>query len=86
MSENKEIVVRDKNGGYKLDVPALPHALVGEDGEELGELDADESGEAAFDSSELSGREKESTLALESGMLYKLGLTDTQNSRLRWWR
>lgn len=86
LSENKEIVVRDKNGGYKLDVPALPHALVGEDGEELGELDADESGEAAFDSSELSGREKESTLALESGMLYKLGLTDTQNSRLRWWR
>lgn len=68
LSENKEIVVRDKNGSYKLDVPALPHALVGEDGEELGELGADESGEAAFDSSELSGREKESTLALESGL------------------
>ncbi|KAJ5166484.1 uncharacterized protein N7482_005265 [Penicillium canariense] len=59
LSENKEIVVRDQNGGYKLDVPALPNALVGEDGEELGELEAEECGETALDSSELSGREKE---------------------------
>ncbi|OQD78532.1 hypothetical protein PENDEC_c001G04392 [Penicillium decumbens] len=58
-SENREIVVRDKNGGYKLDIPSLQHALVGEDGEELGELDAEESGETAFDSSELRGHEKE---------------------------
>lgn len=53
--ENKEIVVRDKNGSYKLEVPTLPPPLIGEDGEELGELEAE-----AFDSSELSGREKES--------------------------
>jgi hypothetical protein len=59
-TENKEIVVRDKNGGYKLDTPALPQPLVGEDGEELGELDADGDGAAGFDSSELSGRDKES--------------------------
>ncbi|KAJ5985114.1 hypothetical protein N7522_012310 [Penicillium canescens] len=52
--ENKEIVVRDKNGSYKLEVPTLPPPLIGEDGEELGELEAE-----AFDSSELSGREKE---------------------------
>ncbi|KAJ5449606.1 uncharacterized protein N7458_006055 [Penicillium daleae] len=41
ISETREIVVRDKNGGYKLDVPALPNALIGEDGEELGELEAE---------------------------------------------
>ncbi|KAJ5612362.1 hypothetical protein N7510_005556 [Penicillium lagena] len=58
-TENKEIVVRDKNGGYKLDTPALPQPLVGEDGEELGDLDADGDGAAGFDSSELSGRDKE---------------------------
>lgn len=52
--------MRDKTGGYKLDVPALPHVLVGENGEELGQLDAEECGEAVFDASELSGREKES--------------------------
>ncbi|PYH98904.1 hypothetical protein BO71DRAFT_13913 [Aspergillus ellipticus CBS 707.79] len=32
--DNGEIVVRDKNGGYKLDIPVLP-PLVGEDGYEL---------------------------------------------------
>ncbi|KAJ5127550.1 hypothetical protein N7448_008329 [Penicillium atrosanguineum] len=59
LTDNKEIVVRDKNGGYKLDVPSLPHALVGEDGEELGELDAEDAGETGFDSAELSRPEKE---------------------------
>ncbi|KAJ5358525.1 uncharacterized protein N7496_010938 [Penicillium cataractarum] len=57
-TENREIVVRDKNGGYKLDVPSLPHALVGEDGEELGGLEAEEEGEAGLDV-ELNGRDKE---------------------------
>lgn len=53
--------MRDKNGGYKLDVPALPNALIGEDGEELGELEAegDDVGESALEA-ELSGRDKES--------------------------
>jgi len=74
-SENREIVVRDKNGGYKLDIPSLQHALVGEDGEELGELDAEESGETAFDSSELRGHEKESMLISVSGVSGKSQLT-----------
>ncbi|KAJ5755272.1 hypothetical protein N7533_004815 [Penicillium manginii] len=59
ISENKEIVVRDKNGGYKLDVPALPNGLVGENGEELGELDPDESGELGLEAGDLGGRDKE---------------------------
>lgn len=61
MPENKEIVVRDKSGSYKLDIPALPNGLVGEDGEELGELEADESGEMGPEAAELIGRDKEST-------------------------
>jgi hypothetical protein len=60
ISENREIVVRDKNGGYKLDVPALPPALIGEDGEELGELEAEDGGESSMLDVELSGRDKES--------------------------
>lgn len=67
--------MRDKNGGYKLDVPSLPHALVGEDGEELGELDAEESADTAFDSSELSGREKESMFISISGVSREMQLT-----------
>lgn len=62
--DNREIVVRDKNGGYKLEVPRLPpQALVSEtgDGEELDDLDAGGSGngEIAF-GAELSGVDKES--------------------------
>ncbi|CAL5868874.1 uncharacterized protein PFLUO_LOCUS3101 [Penicillium psychrofluorescens] len=70
-TENKEIVVRDKNGGYKLDTPALPQPLVGEDGEELGDLDADGDGTAGFDSSELSGRDKEKILNIVHHSLRK---------------
>ncbi|KAJ5598296.1 hypothetical protein N7537_008380 [Penicillium hordei] len=54
--ENKDIVVRDKNGSYKLEIPTLPQALVGEDGEELAELAPEDGG---FVSSELTGRDKE---------------------------
>lgn len=54
--------MRDKNGGYKLDVPALPPALIGEDGEELGELEAEDGGESSMLDAELSGRDKESGL------------------------
>ncbi|KAJ5578873.1 hypothetical protein N7450_007740 [Penicillium hetheringtonii] len=59
ISENKEIVVRDKNGGYKLDVPVLPDGLIGEDGEELGDLEGDESGEIGLERTEVGGRDKE---------------------------
>lgn len=65
-AENKDIVVRDKNGAYKLEVPTLPPALVGEDGEELVEM------EENFNPAELTGREKESML---SGT-YVLGCAD----------
>lgn len=54
-TENKDIVARDKNGDYRLEVPILPPALVGEDGEELVEPE-----EGAFDATQLTGREKES--------------------------
>lgn len=60
VSENRDIVVRDKNGGYKVDVPALPIGLVGENGEELGELDPDESGEISLEATDLGGQNKES--------------------------
>lgn len=56
-TENKDIVVRDKNGGYKLEVPTLPPALVGEDGEELVELE-----DGGLDATELTGQEKESMI------------------------
>lgn len=55
--ENKDIVVRDKNGSYKLEIPTLPQALVGEDGEELAELAPEDGG---FLSSDLTGCDKES--------------------------
>lgn len=50
-------MVRDKNGSYKLEIPTLPQALVGEDGEELAELAPEDGG---FVSSELTGYDKES--------------------------
>lgn len=53
-------MVRDKNGGYKLDVPVLPDGLIGEDGEELGDLEGDESGEIGLERTEVGGRDKES--------------------------
>lgn len=68
-TENREIVVRDKNGGYKLDVPSLPHALVGEDGEELGGLEAEEEGGEAGLDVELNGRDKESMFDILAGGL-----------------
>lgn len=77
LSDNKDIVSRDKTGGYKVDVPALPHVLVGEDGEELGELGADESEEASFNTSDLRGREKDS-MTSQKRRNHGLRLTDTQ--------
>lgn len=54
-------MVRDKNGSYKLEIPTLPQALVGEDGEELAELAPEDGG---FDSSDLTGRDKESMFVI----------------------
>lgn len=53
--ENKDIVAKDKNGDYRLEVPILPPALVGEDGEELVEPE-----EGGLNATELTGQEKES--------------------------
>lgn len=59
MAENRDIVVRDKNGAYKLDMPMLPgNGLANDDGEELNETETEE-GESGFDSSETK-RKKES--------------------------
>lgn len=60
-------MVKDKNGSYKLDIPALP-VIVGEDGEEIEGFDEGHNGGgpgSAVDSTgetELGGREKESML------------------------
>ncbi|KAL5360324.1 hypothetical protein BJX96DRAFT_69920 [Aspergillus floccosus] len=60
-----EIVVRDKNGGYKLDVPVLP-PVVGEDDDEMEGVEGSGAtgGSAATGAdstaqTEISGREKE---------------------------
>lgn len=67
VTENREIVARDHNGSYRLDVPALPRRILrGDDGEELNEFEAEEMGELGFDSSELFEREKQSILGLRT--------------------
>ncbi|OXV10602.1 hypothetical protein Egran_01640 [Elaphomyces granulatus] len=67
--DNGDIVARDKNGNYKIDVPVLPPVVAGEDGEEVGIEDIEEgptagSGAAGVNSSaametEFSGKDKE---------------------------
>jgi hypothetical protein len=68
--DNGDIVARDKNGNYKIDVPVLPPVVVGEDGEEVGMEDIEEGrpnagpGTAGVNSSamdtEFGGKDKES--------------------------
>lgn len=66
-ADSDEIVVKDKNGSYKLDIPVLP-VIVGEDGEEIEGFDEGHNGGrpgSAVNSTgetELGGREKESML------------------------
>ncbi|KAJ5491621.1 hypothetical protein N7539_003188 [Penicillium diatomitis] len=63
--KDREIVVRDKHGGYKLDMPSLPpQTSFSEDGEELGDVDVDVgvdggSGMRNALEAELSGKDKE---------------------------
>lgn len=69
--DNGEIVVKDKNGGYKLDIPILPPVVVGDDGDE-GAMEGVEDGRPSAgsgatgvsDDTEISGREKESTSSI----------------------
>ena len=66
--DNGDIVARDKNGGYKVDVPMLPPGMIGDDADEGGMEgieDGGQSGGAAgsggvADEGEMSDREKES--------------------------
>lgn len=66
-TDSDEIVVKDKNGSYKLDIPVLP-VIVSEDGEEIEGFGEGHNGGgpgSAVDSTgetELGGREKESML------------------------
>ena len=66
MGDGGEIVVKDKNGDYKLDIPLLPPAVGGEDGDEMEGIEAGAtrgSGATGTESTaqtEISGREKES--------------------------
>ncbi|KAJ5180334.1 hypothetical protein N7492_003544 [Penicillium capsulatum] len=60
LADNRDIVVRDHNGGYKMDVPTLPrNFLLRDDREDVDELEAEDSGEMRFESSELVEREKQ---------------------------
>lgn len=66
MVDGGEIVVKDKNGDYKLDIPVLPPATGEEDGDEMEGIEGGAtrgSGTTGADSTaqtEISGREKES--------------------------
>lgn len=79
LAENKDIVVRDKNGGYKLDMPALPRSSLPGD-EDLDELE-DETGESHFEPLD-SEREKESIVANPSrSILWPFELTEMYRVR-----
>ena len=66
-SDTGEIVVKDKNGAYKLDIPVLPPVIVGsgDDGDEMdGFEDTQNGGATVVDSTgetDIGGREKERT-------------------------
>ncbi|KAL4914268.1 hypothetical protein BDW62DRAFT_213583 [Aspergillus aurantiobrunneus] len=63
--DDGEILVKDKNGSYKLDIPVLP-PIVGEDGEEMGGIEGGHGGSStaatganSTGQGEMGGREKE---------------------------
>ena len=65
-TDNGEIVVKDKNGGYKLDIPMLAPVVGGEDGDEIEGFDESQNGGGSgatvvsTGETEIGGREKES--------------------------
>ncbi|GKZ27529.1 hypothetical protein AbraIFM66951_005502 [Aspergillus brasiliensis] len=67
--DNGEIVVKDKNGSYKLDVPVLP-PLVGEDGEEMEGIEGVGDGSGAAGGN-LNAQEKEKMEANLVEMMYR---------------
>ncbi|KAL3479435.1 hypothetical protein BJX99DRAFT_70565 [Aspergillus californicus] len=76
--DNGEIVVKDKNGGYKLDIPVLP-PIVGEDGDEMEGIEGGATGGSSTvatgaDPAEQGGmteREKEKMEASLVEMMYR---------------
>lgn len=84
MAENRDIVVRDKNGAYKLDMPTLPgNTFINDDGEELNETELEE-GDLDFDSSEAKKKKERMALCsvpcsgilLTSGIEFEAALVD----------
>ncbi|KAB8200939.1 hypothetical protein BDV34DRAFT_181455 [Aspergillus parasiticus] len=77
MGDGGDIVVKDKNGDYKLDIPLLPPAVGGEDGDEMQGIEAGAtrgSGATGTESTaqtEISGREKEKIEASLVEMMYR---------------
>lgn len=65
-TDNGEIVVKDKNGGYRLDIPVLAPVIGGEDGDEIEGFDESQNGGGSgatvvsTGETEIGGREKES--------------------------
>jgi hypothetical protein len=66
--DNGDIVARDKNGGYKVDIPMLPPGMMGDDADEGGMEGIEDGGQGGgavgsgggADDGEINGREKES--------------------------
>ncbi|KAF7591978.1 hypothetical protein BBP40_000825 [Aspergillus hancockii] len=78
MTESGDIVVKDKNGGYKIDIPVLPSVVRGEDGDEMEDIEQNGvtrgSGATGADSTaqtEISGREKEKLEASLVEIMYR---------------
>ncbi|KAJ5092270.1 hypothetical protein NUU61_007140 [Penicillium alfredii] len=68
--ESREIAVRERAGGYKFDAPTKElQPLIGEDGEELGDLD--EEGAGGILDSELTVHEKEKFDAALGEMMFR---------------
>lgn len=64
-NDSGEIVVKDKNGSYKLDIPVLAPIVGGEDGDEIEGFDESQNGGSgatvvSTGETEIGGREKES--------------------------
>ncbi|KAE8146417.1 hypothetical protein BDV25DRAFT_51433 [Aspergillus avenaceus] len=73
-----EIVVKDKNGGYKLDIPVLPPVVGEEDGDAIEDMEDGRgtrgSGATGADSNaqtEISGREKQKIEASLIDIMYR---------------
>lgn len=67
--DNGDIVVKDKNGGYRLDIPVLSPMMTGEEGDEVPMEGVEEgrpsagsggTGVGSVSDTDISGREKES--------------------------